>query len=97
MVRIILERDAIGNGELVVVHARGFGDQPGLSGGAHSYVLVGEAALEGVEQVTARLGEGIQSLDLRVRRRVKRGNNDELVRGRSVVEGSTKSTSAFIR
>jgi hypothetical protein len=47
--------------------------------------------------MTASFCKGVQAFDLSVRSRVEGRNYDELVGERSMLEGLTKSTSAFMR
>jgi len=57
MVRIGLERNPVGDCELVVFHSGGLSYKAGLGGGVYFHILVGQAALKRVEQVTSRLGK----------------------------------------
>lgn len=79
VVRTIFKPDGVGDGELVVVNAGGLCNEAGLRGRADLHMLVGEPALEGVEQMASRLSEGVQTFDLCIGSRVERGHEDELV------------------
>ena len=83
MVRIGLERNPDGDCELVVFHSGGLSYKAGLGGGVYFHILVGYAALKRVEQVTSRLGKGIQPFDFRLRCCAQPGHDDELV-GRQI-------------
>ncbi len=82
LIRIPLQRDVLGNGELTVGDAGRLGDAARLVTGANFHVLVGEAALEAEDDMAACFREGVQTRKLGIRSGIERWNDDELVGGK---------------
>ena len=82
LIRVPLQRDVLGNGELAVGDAGRLGDAARLVTGANFHVLVGEAALEAEDDMAACFREGVQTRKLGIRSGIERGNDDELVGGK---------------